>query len=205
MNSAEKSEVQRRHHQAMGLCDSAVAARASGDAKRATTLFRRALGFEKRAAEEVVAKTPKLEPTRSVLLRSAAALAMECGEHREAERLIATALAGDPPDEIAEELRDLLERVNLARHVKKKSGDDRARKQGDKPVSIIGELRFANSTTTKRQTIKIVDSEGAEHTLIVADGMMADIVKPLWEERVLATGVERRGRIRLKHIERAPG
>jgi hypothetical protein len=47
------------------------------------------------------------EPTRSVLHRSAAALAVECGEAREAERLIAVALAGNPPEEIAEELRDL--------------------------------------------------------------------------------------------------
>lgn len=115
MNPAEKSKIQRRHHRAMGLCDSAVAARTSGDVERAAALFRRALGYERKAAEEVVAKAPNLEPTRSILLRSAAALAIECGEHREAEKLIATALAGDPPDEIAEELRDLLERVNLGR------------------------------------------------------------------------------------------
>ena len=48
---------------------------------------------------------------RSVLHRSAASLALECGALREAERLIAAALSGDPPDEIAEELRDLLEQV----------------------------------------------------------------------------------------------
>jgi hypothetical protein len=34
---------------------------------------------------------------------------------REAERLIAVALSGDPPDEIAEELRDLLEQVYFDR------------------------------------------------------------------------------------------
>jgi hypothetical protein len=45
------------------------------------------------------------------LHRSAAALALECGVLREAERLIAAALSGDPPNEIAEELRDLLEQV----------------------------------------------------------------------------------------------
>jgi hypothetical protein len=36
---------------------------------------------------------------------------LECGDLREAERLIAVALSGDPPDEIAEELRDLLDMV----------------------------------------------------------------------------------------------
>jgi hypothetical protein len=36
---------------------------------------------------------------------------MECGEAREAERLIAIALSGNPPGEIAEELRDLWQQV----------------------------------------------------------------------------------------------
>jgi hypothetical protein len=47
-----------------------------------------------------------LEPTRSVLLRSA--LALECNELREAERLFSRALSGYPPIAIAEQLRNLL-------------------------------------------------------------------------------------------------
>jgi hypothetical protein len=49
------------------------------------------------------------EPTRSVLFRSAAQLAFNCGKIREAERLIAAALAGNPPYEILHQLR-LLQR-----------------------------------------------------------------------------------------------
>ncbi|MEC4818413.1 MAG: hypothetical protein SAK29_34850 [Scytonema sp. PMC 1069.18] len=49
-----------------------------------------------------------LEPTRAVQGRSAATLAIECLELREAEKLIGRALAGNPPDDIANELRDLL-------------------------------------------------------------------------------------------------
>ena len=59
-----------------------------------------------------------LEPTRSVLFRSAASLALECGDILKAERLIAQGLSGDPPSEIAEELRNLLEDVNFRRHLK---------------------------------------------------------------------------------------
>ena len=59
----------------------------------------------------------EFEPTRSVLHRSAASLALECDEIREAERLIGRALSGNPPDEIAEELRDLLEDVYFLRHL----------------------------------------------------------------------------------------
>jgi hypothetical protein len=35
-------------------------------------------------------------------------LAVECSQLREAERLIGRALSGNPPDDIANELRDLL-------------------------------------------------------------------------------------------------
>jgi hypothetical protein len=59
----------------------------------------------------------ELEPTRSVLYRSAASLALDCSEFAEAERLIASGLAGYPPSEIAEELRDLYERVTFYRHL----------------------------------------------------------------------------------------
>ena len=41
------------------------------------------------------------EPIRSVLHRSAAMLAVECSQLREAERLIGRALSGNPPDDIA--------------------------------------------------------------------------------------------------------
>ncbi|HEX5271222.1 MAG TPA: hypothetical protein VFW33_12065, partial [Gemmataceae bacterium] len=76
----------------------------------------------------LAASDPSLEPTRSVLHRSAASLALECGEYREAERLIATALAGSPPETIAEELRDLLHRVYFDRPPK-----------GRRPLKAAGE------------------------------------------------------------------
>jgi hypothetical protein len=72
--------------------------------------------LEKRAAL-LSSKYEDYEPTRSVLLRSAASLAIDCGEFREAERLIAAALSGSPPEEIADELRDLLEQVYFNRHL----------------------------------------------------------------------------------------
>jgi len=63
---------------------------------------------QERAAANLVADLFDLEPTRSVLHRSAATLAVECSELREAKKLIGRALAGNPPDDIANELRDLL-------------------------------------------------------------------------------------------------
>ncbi len=116
MSPVALRKVQNQHLEAMALCDRAVAARAERDGDRAAVYFRQAFELERRAAE-AVAGEPGLEPTRSVLHCSAAAMALECGEGRAAEKLVAAALAGDPPDEIAEELRDILEQANLQRHL----------------------------------------------------------------------------------------
>jgi hypothetical protein len=55
-----------------------------------------------------VADQLDFEPTRSVLHRSAVSLAVDCCQLRETERLIGRVLSGNPPPDIADELRDLL-------------------------------------------------------------------------------------------------
>jgi hypothetical protein len=109
-------EVGQLHRRAMELCDRALLARTTGDQDLAIELFRESFETESRAAALVVGDLA-LEPTRSILHRSAATLALDCSDFRAAERLIAAALAGNPPEEIAEELRDLLEQVNFGRHL----------------------------------------------------------------------------------------
>jgi hypothetical protein len=98
------------HHEAMRLVDEAELARRGGNLDVARERLHQAFDRERQAAD-LAAGDLSQEPTRSVLHRSAASLALECGALREAERLIAAALSGDPPAEIAEELRDLLEQV----------------------------------------------------------------------------------------------
>jgi hypothetical protein len=100
-------DVETLHREAMELVDQAVLARQRGDAKAVMQYSREAFSKE-RAAADSVADQVDLEPTRSVLHRSAAVLAIECAELRDAERLIGRALSGNPPDDIADELRDLL-------------------------------------------------------------------------------------------------
>jgi hypothetical protein len=99
--------VETLHREAMELVDRAVLARQCADIDRVTALTKVAFAKE-RAAADLVANEWDFEPTRSVLHRSAAVLAIECALLREAERLIGRALAGNPPTEIANELRDLL-------------------------------------------------------------------------------------------------
>ena len=98
------------------MASAAVVASKAGDLSRADALCRDAYHLERQAALMFVSDLAA-EPTRSVLLRSAASLAIDCGESREAERLIAIALSGEPPEEIGEELRDLYETVNFSRHL----------------------------------------------------------------------------------------
>jgi len=110
------NEVTRLHREAMTLAEEASAERRRGYPDHALELTRRAFDLEREAARGTEDPS-ELEPTRSVLHRSAASLALECREFREAERLIGRALAGNPPEEIAEELRDLLEDVYFQRHL----------------------------------------------------------------------------------------
>lgn len=110
------AEVNALHLRAMELASKAFQAELHGDYGTAEAFFRQAFGLEKRAAE-AVAGDVSLEPSRSVLLRSAASLALDCREFREAERLVALALSGTPPYELCEELRDLLEKVYFSRHL----------------------------------------------------------------------------------------
>ncbi|MGO8745191.1 MAG: hypothetical protein ACLQNE_04300 [Thermoguttaceae bacterium] len=109
-------EINALHTQAMDAAGRAFYADVHGDYPTAESLFRVAFDFERQAAFLLLDDTAA-EPTRSVLLRSAASLALDCREFREAERLIALALAGNPPTPISDELRDLLETVYFSRHL----------------------------------------------------------------------------------------
>jgi hypothetical protein len=108
--------VREYHRKAMEFADLAFSARLSGDQQEAGRLSEQALEME-RAAAMLIVNNGDAEPTRAILLRSAASLAIDCNQFREAEKLVSLALAGNPPSEIADELRDLVEQVNFARHL----------------------------------------------------------------------------------------
>lgn len=104
------------HSQAMDLAEKALIERARGNPKAATQLLLKALENEKMAAKLAVEEHVP-EPTRSILLKSAAHLSIDVGKLRQAEQLLATALAGDPPTEIADEIRGLFEEVGFHKHL----------------------------------------------------------------------------------------
>jgi hypothetical protein len=104
------------HRQAMEFIDRAVASRKSGNAEVAEEERLSAFKLEAAAAEMLRAEMNS-EPSRSILYRSAASIALQCGLHYEAEKLIYRGLAGEPPPSIAAELRNLLEDATFMRHL----------------------------------------------------------------------------------------
>jgi superfamily II DNA/RNA helicase len=114
VTSAEEHKIKELHRSAIDLADKAFIAQREGRQVEATNFIRQAFEKELLAADSV-ASDVQFEPTRSVLHRSAASLALQCGDLDTSERLIHKALSGSPPDEIAEELQDLLSQVRSAR------------------------------------------------------------------------------------------
>jgi hypothetical protein len=86
-------DVEILHREAMELVDQAMNARLQGDTITALELTKAAF-FKEQAAANLVANSFELEPTRSILHRSAATLAVECSFLREAEKLIGRMKSG---------------------------------------------------------------------------------------------------------------
>ncbi len=98
------------HKKAMDLADEAFYANKKQDTKSAQAKYLAAFEYEKAAAMLLVNEYDQ-EPSRSVLFRSAACLLLNLpiptGKHfRQAERMVAYGLSGNPPEEVAGELRE---------------------------------------------------------------------------------------------------
>lgn len=99
----------RLHRDAMAEADLALAARLRGDADDTLVHARAAFDLEARALV-ALGPGPGSEPTRSVLSRSAATLALDCGLVSEAGRLAREALESGPPHWLATELTEVVAR-----------------------------------------------------------------------------------------------
>jgi len=96
----------------MALADRGYAAKRGGDQEAADRFFREAFELESQAAESVSSNLDA-EPTRSVLFRSAATLALQCGLLEAAAKLVREGLGGNPPAAIAEELQSLIDAAQV--------------------------------------------------------------------------------------------
>ena len=140
------------HKRAMELFDSALLlARQGGELDRSLELLKEALKIEMVAADSVVSAY-HLEPTRSVLYRSAASIALRINDLRTAKRYVEEGLRGTAPPEIREELIELNEQILTLEaemrdyRLKGPVGLTRVQKiirsfQGRAPVDIMGLAR----------------------------------------------------------------
>jgi len=110
------STVDELHEKAMDIAENAFKARKNKEYDTAKKLFQDALELEKDAAN-ILPLEKSSEPTRSILYRSAAALAYHAEDFDVADWLIANGLSGYPPPEVKDELKDLYEDVNFRRHL----------------------------------------------------------------------------------------
>ena len=100
-------EIKELHDRAMSLAEDAFFARRRGDLDLSKRKFQEAFPLEKEAALRT--KEEKVgEPSESVLLRSAATIALNAGMYDDAEKLACLALSGEPPGFVADELREVL-------------------------------------------------------------------------------------------------
>ena len=103
------------HDEAMTVAGDALRHKRRGEHDDAKREFKRALDLER----EALARMDGVEePIYSTMYRSAASLALDCEEFRLAEQIASKALAGDPPEFLVWELREVVERANFHTHLR---------------------------------------------------------------------------------------
>ena len=103
-------DIRTLHNEAMDLALQGDIAGKKAQNEESIDLY--AAAFEKEREAALLADFQQNpEPGLSILYRSAASLAIQCGKYRDAEQLIAKALSGNPTEEIAHELRELLQDI----------------------------------------------------------------------------------------------
>ena len=107
------------HDKAMLLSQDAFVLAAYGKEDEAIPLYIQAFELEREAALSLLNRAD-LEPTRSILFRSAAALAKKCHRYRDSEKMIGHGLAGNPPDYVAEQMREIYDDIREFLSPKKK-------------------------------------------------------------------------------------
>ena len=130
------NELDRLHQEAMELVDRAILCRRQGKLEAAIELLNAAFIQEKTAAADLSALDLELEPSRSVLHRSAASLAIECHEFRSAEKLIGLALSGNPLAEARSAVHDRT-LIAITHIISKAHGKSAVREAGDRARGVL--------------------------------------------------------------------
>jgi hypothetical protein len=106
------SNTRELHERAMELFEASLLARHAEDEGRMNRFLAQALKLECEAAD-TVADDYALEPTRFLLHRSAAAMALSSFDTKTARRYVEAAFEGKPPAEVESELQKLSEQITI--------------------------------------------------------------------------------------------
>lgn len=103
-------EVDELHEIAMNGAEEAIFNERKGYRNKAKELYRDALYYEERAANLLLDKFD-IEPTRSVLFKSAAWLAYKSDDYDKVKILVKHVFEGNPDNIIVEEMNTLLDKI----------------------------------------------------------------------------------------------
>lgn len=170
------TELLNLHQQAMFFAQDALVATQHKDTEQAYVLNQKAFDIERQVALSLV--DSQNEPFRSIIMRSAACLALDIKQYREAEIFISYGLLGSPPDDIHQEMLELLDRVKQQRLLKDKNDT----------ITFVGYLQSANTQTNK---IRLVN--GSENKDITVNFGLAEMVRTFFDNKVRALVRKTRG------------
>lgn len=109
--------IEQLHNQAMIFADDADLLKHHGRKEDSIIFYEKAYKAERDAVFESI-KCCIDDFSVNILIKSAAFLAYEAGLIRDSEQMVGLALSRNLPEEIAEEMRDLLENLNFSRHLR---------------------------------------------------------------------------------------
>ena len=177
----------------------AMVAEFKGEIEESLRFFELAFEAEKQAALSLLANFDN-EPTRSITFRSAAALAMDCKKYEEAKKMVHFGLAGNPPEDIAQELMDIYERVHQEMRllaIPSAAKTTKTTKQ-QSYFWLQGILKMADA---QKHKITIVSEDSQSATVIVPKGL-GHIVRSYWDENVSAYILKQGKQLTLVEIDK---
>ncbi|MFW6002458.1 MAG: hypothetical protein ACOCQD_03880 [archaeon] len=102
-------KIEQLHEEAMFACDDALIEKLKGNKESSFKKFNEAYEKEREAVDFLIQENYP-EPTFSIMIKSAAILALDCRKFQEAKELANFALERNPTSLVKKELEDILEK-----------------------------------------------------------------------------------------------
>jgi hypothetical protein len=169
------SQAEILYRQAVGFAEQADIAKAKCQPIDYKSLYEKAYLLEKEAAL-LMSSNEKAPFSRSMMLKSAAALAFKAGKYEEAEKIVALCRSENPDGYIMAKLDELQAAINKTAAVL----------QTDNSLTVRGVFTSANAD---EREIKIRDVENQQvYAFIVPASMFKKVVKAYWQDLVSVVG-----------------